>query len=177
MKAIVKYYIKLILFTGLVFFPFVLLSELSSTNNYNKEIFNYEILIIGLLMSLYMVTMQIIGLRKLGVRVFTDNVLKLRQEINIISKLQKHELINKLKLDSIYEKIKINEISEGFKFKTKLTWMSYGEVVYIKIKCLNEFQNEYNIKSKPVYIFTLADYGKNYENILRIEKIIKNNTK
>jgi hypothetical protein len=174
MKAIVKYYIKVILFMGLIFFSFAVISEFNSTHEYYRELFYYTFSILVLLMALSMATMQIIGLRKLGVRVFTDKVLRLRQEINIIANLQKQEFISKLKSEPIYKNIRINDISEGFKFKTKLTWLSYGEVVYVKIKCLNEFQNEYNIKSKPVWIFTIADYGKNYENILRIEKIIKN---
>jgi hypothetical protein len=174
MKAIIKYYIKVILFVGFVFFLLPVIFEFNSTHEYNRQFFYYTYSILGLLMSLYLATMQIIGLRKLGVRIFTDKILRLRQEISIITNMQKQEFISKLKSEPIYKNIRINDISDGFKFKTKLSWLSYGEVVYVKIKCLNEFQNEYYIKSKPVWIFTIADYGKNYENILRIEKIIKN---
>ena len=68
----------------------------------------------------------------------------------------------------------MTEIENGILLKTGITLQSWGEEIKIILKSNQENSYEYIISSSPKLKTALVDYGKNLENINRIENVIKN---
>ena len=92
---------------------------------------------------------------------------------NLKSELNKSELIEKLKSDPIIGKMKMQEIENGIILKTGMTWLSWGEEVRIILQTKGECDFDYQISSRPKLKMTLVDFGKNLENVTRIENVMK----
>lgn len=125
-------------------------------------------------MSLISVTWHLIKLKTLGIRNFNSENLGTKQSVKIYSALDKNELLNALQRDPVFGKYKINENDDRISFTTKLSMSSFGEDVSIRLLSENGNRNEYEVTSKPVVKTTSVDYGRNLENILRLQKIFGN---
>lgn len=66
------------------------------------------------------------------------------------------------------------EVENGVLLTTGVSWKSWGEEIKILLKDYKETVFEYQILSSPKLKITLIDYGKNLENINRIESIMTN---
>lgn len=173
MKPTIKLYLKAFLLTGTLFGLITLVFELVDENRFNLWKFLIMAFIFGITMSLILVSVHIFILKKNGIKEITDENLKVNQTKNLKSKMNNTELIQKLKNDPIIGKMKMTEIENGILIKTKMTWKSFGEVIKIISKSDENSDFEYQVSSCPKLKTTLLDYGKNLENITRIEKVIK----
>ena len=68
----------------------------------------------------------------------------------------------------------MTEIENGVLLKTGMTMKSWGEEIKIILKSNKENNFEYQLSSSPKLKTTIVDYGKNLENINKIESVIKN---
>tara|TARA_R110002074_G_scaffold166808_1_gene327665 strand:- start:90 stop:473 length:384 start_codon:yes stop_codon:yes gene_type:complete len=125
-------------------------------------------------MSLILVSFHRYRLKKNGIQEITNDNVGVNQSRNLKTGLNKTDLINKLKTDPIIGKMKMTEIENGILLKSGMTWKSWGEEIKIILKSENITDFEYQISSNPKLKTTLVDYGKNLENINRIESAIKN---
>ena len=56
-----------------------------------------------------------------------------------------------------------------------MTWLSWGEEISIILQTKGESDFNYKISSRPKLKMTLVDFGKNLENVNRLENVIKSN--
>ena len=59
------------------------------------------------------------------------------------------------------------------KVKTRLSWKSFGEIVEIQITNLGDRETKVRILSDPRVPSTSLDYGKNLDNVIRVEAAIR----
>jgi hypothetical protein len=174
MKAIIKLYFKTFLLTSIPYFALMTLFSLDE----NNEIFVLKnisaSLFFGMFMSLALVSFHWYKLKKDGVEIITDENIGVNQSRIIQTKLNKTELIHKLKLDPKIGKMKMMEMENGVLLKTGMTMQSWGEEIKIILKSNKENNFEYQISSAPKLKTTIVDYGKNLENVNKIESVIKN---
>jgi hypothetical protein len=146
----------------------------------NSELIIWENLsmsiLIGAFMSLILVSFHWYNIKKIGVENSNDDNLGVNQTRTIVTKLNKSELIHKLKLDPTIGKMKITEMENGILFKTGTTMKSWGEEIKIILISNKENNFEYQVSSSPKLKTTIVDYGKNLENVNKIESAIINVT-
>lgn len=173
MKPIIKLYLKAFLLTGTLYGLITLGFEMVDENRFDLWKFLIMAFIFGITMSLILVSVHIFVLKKNGIKEITNENLKVSQSKILKSEMNNRELIQKLKSDPIIGKMKMTEIENGILIKTKMTWKSFGEEIKIISKSDENSDFEYQVSSCPKLKTTLIDYGKNLENITRIEKVIK----
>ncbi|MEP2057943.1 MAG: hypothetical protein ABJJ05_09065 [Maribacter litoralis] len=174
MKPITKLYLKTFLFTGIPYGLIMLGFDLADGDGFRLWKFLFMTVFFGATMSLILVSFHKYRLKKNGVQEITNNNVGVNQTRNLKSKLNKKDLIKKLKTDPIIGKMKMTETENGITLKTGMTLQSWGEEIKIILKSNQENNFEYLISSRPKLKTTLVDYGKNLENINRIENVIKN---
>lgn|SRR5690554_3880608 len=174
MKPITKLYLKTFLLTGIPYGLIMLGFDLADGNGFRLWKFIFLTLFFGVTMSLILVSFHRYRLKKSGVQEISDQNLGVSQKKDIKSELSKSELIEKLKTDPIIGKMKMTETENGILLNTGMTWKSWGEEIKIIQKANEECGFDYRIISRPKLITTLVDYGKNLENVNRIENVIKN---
>lgn len=151
--------ILMLLFDGLDGNGFSLLSSLL------KGVF------FGLFMSLTLVTLHILHLKRMEVKITRDNIgIKHRKVIK--SDITPEELIHKLKADPVIGKMKISKDENNIGILADMNWRSMGENISIRITPSNDKLNVFEISSKPIANTALIDMGKNLYNVSRIEKLI-----
>lgn len=64
--------------------------------------------------------------------------------------------------------IEMNLESNSITARTRMSWASYGEVITIEARTLEEGKVLVRISSRPAVKFTVADYGKNARNLQAI---------
>jgi hypothetical protein len=113
-------------------------------------------------------------LKKNGIQELSDENLGVTQTKEIQTKIRKTELISKLKKDPIIGKMKMIETENGIALKSGVSWKSWGEEIKIVLKSETDPDFEYQISSSPRLKTTIIDFGKNLQNLNRIENVIKN---
>jgi len=174
MKPITKLYLKTFLYTGIPFGLIMLGFDLVDGDGFRLCKFIYMTIFFGATMSLILVSFHKYRLNKNGVQEITNDNVGVNQTRNLKSNYNKRELIEKIKGDPIMGKMKMTEIENGILLKTGMTLQSWGEEIKIILKSNQENNFEYIVSSSPKLKTTLVDYGKNLENINRIENVIKN---
>lgn len=176
MKPITKLYLKTFLQTGISYGLIMLGFDLADGNGFRLWKFLFLTFFFGTSMSLLLVSFHKSRLKKNGIQEMTDQNLGVSQQKIVKSDLNKSELIEKLKTDPIIGKMIMKEIENGIVLKTGMTWKSWGEEIRIILQTKVGSDFDYQISSRPKLTTTLIDYGKNLENVNRIENIIKNIT-
>jgi len=174
MKPITKLYLKTFLLTGIPYGLIMLGFDLADGNGFRLWKYLFMTFFFGITMSLILVSFHRYRLKKNGIQEITNDNVGVNQSRNLKTGLNKTDLINKLKTDPIIGKMKMTKIENGILLKSGMTWKSWGEEIKIILKSENETDFEYQISSSPKLKTTLVDYGKNLENINRIESAIKN---
>jgi hypothetical protein len=133
-----------------------------------------RILIFGLGMSLILVTFhkyQVKNVaRKYGVE---DPDLKVRQNRSFRSKVGIMEIYELLKYRNGFSKICLDEYSGIISISTGFNGKSWGDKIIIS-QDKSSSEQHYQITSKPIFPFTVIDFGQNLENTLKVEYLIKN---
>ncbi len=174
MKPITKSYLKIFLLTGIPYGFIMLGFDLADGNEFRLWKFLLSTFSFGIPMSLILVSSHRYRHKKNGIQEMTNDNEGVFHTKNVKSKINLEELFKKLKTDPIIGKMKMKEIEDGIQLKTNISWKSWGEEIKIILKNHKETDFEYQISSSPKLKTTLIDYGKNFENVTRIENIIKN---
>lgn len=174
MKPITKLYLKTFLLTGIAYGLLMTGMDIAFGNGFKLWKFLFFTFFYGITMSLLLVSYHKYRLQKNGIQEFTNKNLSVNQTRNLKSELNKTELIEKLKTDPIIGKLKMTEIENGILIMTGMTWKSWGEEIKILLKSNQETDFEYQVTSSPKWKTILIDFGKNLENVNRIEDAIKN---
>jgi hypothetical protein len=173
MNPLTKLYLKTFLLTGIPYGLIMIGFDLLDGDGFKLWKFLSLTLFFGITMSLILVSFHKYRLIKNGIQELIDENLGVTKTKEIKTKLKKTELINKLKTDPIIGKMKMNETETGIALKTGITWKSWGEEIKIILKSETDSDFEYQISSSPKLKTTIVDYGKNLQNLNRIENAIK----
>ncbi len=174
MKPILKLYIKAFLIMGLTFASFMAIADYIGNQSFSVLKFLLQAIFFGGTMSLTLVSIHKSNLNKKGITDPSKENLKTIQTTEFITKVSKDEFISRLSKDKIMSRMKLIINDEDLKLNSGITWISWGEIIAIKISSASEGMFKYEIQSKPKLPITIIDYGKNLENILMIKKLIKN---
>lgn len=172
MKPLTKLYLKTFLLTGIPFGLMMIGFDLINGDGFSLSKFLFMTFFFGVAMSLFLVSFHRYRLKKNGVQEATDENLGVSQTRILMSKITKAELAKKIKADPIIGKFKMTEIEDAILLKTRMTWKSWGEDIQILQKPFGDSEFEYQITSSPRMKTTIVDYGKNTENLNRIEGVI-----
>ncbi len=176
MKPLTKLYLKTFLLTGIPYGLITIGFDLLDGDGFKLWKFLFSTFFFGLIMSLTLVSFHKYRLKKYGVQELSDENLGVTQTKEIKTKLGKIELVNKLKSDPIISKMEMIDTENGINLKTGMTWKSWGEEIKIILKSENNSDFEYQISSSPKLKMIIVDYGKNLQNLTRIENVINNIT-
>lgn len=68
----------------------------------------------------------------------------------------------------------MKEMESGVLLRSNFSWKSWGEEIKIILIKQIADENEFQVSSRPKFSLTLVDYGKNLENMMRIENLLFN---
>ncbi len=128
--------------------------------------------VVGLVFSILTIYSYLKKLKNKGIVINSEN-LKVKHKKVITTQKNSEEILSIIKLNADFKQLKINKTNNGFKFNTKHSWSSWGEVVEIDIEGENSKNKSIEISSKPKYPLTLFDNGRNKENVEAITAMIK----
>jgi hypothetical protein len=168
MKPITIIYIKSFLLFSLVFgFAISLIDYLGGDEiQLWKQII--QSLVFGLFMSWSMVSSQKRSLKQLGIETPTDEDFSPVQSAEIRSSLSLEAIYEVLQSHAYTKKWKLSINQQGISGKTNLSFISLGEKINI-----SKVSQGIHIESKPLWIITLFDYGKNLQNVILLKKMIE----
>lgn len=124
----------------------------------------------GFFMSITFVSLHAIFLRARGAKAFNAASLSPLQKKSLTTNLAKENLKSKLLSLQMIRNFQATE--NEMLFETVPSLSSWGEKISISITPVQDGSFEYFITSKPLWKTTLVDFGKNFQNIRRIEKLI-----
>ena len=174
MKPLPKLYLKTFLLTGIPYGLIMIGFDLLDGDAFKMWKFLFLTFFFGISMSLTLVSFHKYRLKKNGIQELSDENLGVTQTKEIQTKIRKTELISKLKKDPIIGKMKMIETENGIALKSGVSWKSWGEEIKIVLKSETDPDFEYQISSSPRLKTTIIDFGKNLQNLNRIENVIKN---
>lgn len=103
----------------------------------------------------------------------SDNDLEVIQVKRFTSQITPNDLTERIRKDTRFGNMKITETDKGIWLRSGMTWKSWGEDIRINMVSEADGKFEYEVCSKPKVVTTIVDYGKNAENIRRIETLMK----
>ena len=155
--------------------PFALLMTLMDVflgEEFSVFKFIFHTVFFGGTMAMFAMYMQKGRLKKMGVTDFTTENLAVNQSRVIQSNISIKELIDRLKSDEFFGKMKLKENRNVIQLRSKASWRSWGEKIRIIIISEESGLIKYDVFSEPVIGITLVDYGKNLENVERLERLM-----
>ena len=173
MKPTTKLYLKIFLYAGVFFGLLTVIMDLIFGDKLSIWEFLFSAIFFGFFMSLILVSISISRLKKMGMKDISDEDLAVKQKREIVSTFNIPEIIERLKKDEKTGKMKLKMLENGIQLSTGVSWESWGEVINIIQIPNGENKYKYQIISKPKLSTTIIDYGKNFENVKRIKKILE----
>lgn len=177
MKPTTRLYLTAFLITGVPYGLIMIGIDLATGIEFKLWKFLFLIFFFGTTMSLILVSFHIKRLKRIGITDFTLENLKVSLTRVLKSELNLQELIEKLQDNPTVGKMRLQKIENGILLKSGISWKSWGEEIKITLTSTHDTEFEYQVSSRPKMKATLLDYGKNLENVNRIESIITNQTK
>lgn len=172
MKAILTLYVRLFLVFSVIFglLTFLLALVGPETLDLNRTI--YKALFFGICMSLFLGTIHILALKRMGLKSITSDDIGVVQHRRVLSNLNFSQIVDKLKSIPFTRKMETSDSGQSLTIHTGASWKSWGET--IKIVSLQETEKgmEYEIISQPKIRTTLVDNGRNLQNVMRIEELL-----
>lgn len=172
MNSLTKLYLKLFLFTGILFGVLITLFEFLAGDGTSWWKIILESVLFGIAMSLFMVNLHKNRLKKLGVQEDSSSGFGVQQKKIIRSSLSKEEVVAKLKSHPVFGNMKMKEDNGTIRMRSPMSIKSWGENILITEQPGEGLAHEYLVQSSPKLITTLVDNGKNMENIHKIEKLL-----
>jgi len=176
MEPIARLYVKAFLITGIPFGLLMMVYDVLAGEPFSIWRFLFLTVFFGVTMSIVLVSLHRYRLRKNGIKELTESNLKVIQKRKYVSSLSKQEFMNKLADDEILGAMNLTELENGIKLSSGMTWKSWGETITVIINPISQDEYEYEIISKPKVNAAMVDYGKNLENVNRVEEILQNVT-
>ncbi len=172
MKAIAKLYLKIFLLAGVSYGLVMLAFNWANGTPFDIWRFLFSTLFFGMAMSLLLVSLHKYRIKQKGIQEITQDDLKLFHSKRFKTSLTQIELLEKLKSDPIIAQMKVTEIENGIQLSSGMSLYSWGEKITLLLKSEGFGAYEYEVTSSPKLKVTLLDYGKNLENVKRIENLI-----
>ena len=163
-----KLYLKYFLISGLIsciIFPVInyLFGDITSITA-----LIFETIVFSAFMSWLLTVLHLNTLKSNGIIDLDGKCLKLKQ-VEVIQKTCSIAQLSKLlKQDKKTRKWKQFVSGSKIRLKTGISSQSWGEIILISI-----LENRIKIESKPVFLTTIIDSGKNRSNIKTIKDIIE----
>lgn len=174
-----KFYFKNSKFLILFVVPFVLFINLNKIIK-GKLIDNVDLSLFVVLFVLLLIAFSIPfwRLRQLqnryGIGNFTDEDLQLNQKRKLDCKLKWDDLYNRIQIDPWFAKQKVMKDEGAILINTGWSIYGWGDEIRIIPDNPLEVTQSVTVQSGPKgFKSTVVDYGTNWENILRIKKILE----
>ncbi len=172
MKPQIKLFIRLfigifIFFMIIMTLPYFVLGEKSHFLHLTALNFIFSLGLTGIIYWLH-----IHRLKRSGIKI-NEDILKIKHHKIIESDLNINQIKERLKSNPFTAKMRFNQTDEGLELTSGLSIWSYGEKIRIKPVASEGNKQKYEVSSRPLLKTTLIDYGKNLENVKKIEDIIK----
>ena len=172
MKAILLFYLKLLVVFGLLFGLLSALIDFPYSSGFEIQRYLFKALFFGGFMAVLLGTFHILGLKHAGVKSFNAGNLAVKQKKNVRSDINFTRLVSKLKSDPTTQKMELAPDGKHLVIQTGMSWKSWGEKIGIRVIRETANETEYEIVSEPKLRTTLLDNGRNLGNVLRIEKLL-----
>ena len=173
-----KLYIKLLLFAGIMYIVFIgIYSVLFRNTEYTFLDVVTSGLLFGITMSIGLGSTHYFAIRE--IRSDSSNsksTVHQSREINLNVPIGKdHELcIESLKFIKKGKLLKNDNTNGIIEAKAGLTWKTFGDRIKFNLKKTDGHTTLIEVSSKPLLKITLVDYGKNLENVNKIEDYLIN---
>lgn len=169
MKAVLKFLLKIFLPVGILMGMPILMPSIFTDVPFDFKTYAFFAVGFGGFMTFILGSFQIWRLWAMGVRKFSDEDFKVKQSAIVASSLTLPEIADRLQ--PAFSKVRVQQDKLTASSTTSIfSW--YEDIEIIKLKeAENRF--EYRISSKPGTLLTLIDYGKNRENVLKIQKLMQ----
>ena len=129
-------------------------------------------LLFGLLFAFVITIAQVAGLKKIGETEFTDETLAVIQLKTIQTKKSFDDVISILEKSDKFNQVKIVTSQKKMEITGSLSLKSWGEHIEITLTQSQDNLNTFELLSRPSVRTTMADYGKNRQNVLQLERIL-----
>ncbi len=173
MKAVTKFYLKLFMFTGIPFGLFLMGVDWLGGKPPSFMGFALKAFLFGLVMAFFLGGWHLSGLKKLGVKVFTDENLSVRHKKQIVLNLTREEMKVAIEKDAHFSSLPKKEVEGGIRLRTKVGISSWGSYLYVKVKPIDDKKNEFIISSKPVLFLTIIDSGLGYDGVNKLVELLE----
>ena len=171
MKAILALYLKAFLLFSIPFFVLTYLFDLlAGEPSVGSPLLKSGFY--GLFMAIIFISGHIFSIREKKLGPINAETIKVFQKKSIKSNLSQSSLIEKLLEDPACNKLDIRTSENEILIRTRTTFWSWGEKIKILIHHASDGMNQFMVTSHPEVRFTMVDYGKNIQNVQRIEKLI-----
>ena len=132
-----KFFIKSFLATGLPFAISLALMDFIMGEPFSLWKFLFMMVFFGLVMGWFFTENQKSGLRRLGVKEFTDENLQPIQSVELSSQHSISEIDQKIKQDKFFSRSKVSFDKSQIKVRKGSSWSSWGEKILI-----NQIEND-----------------------------------
>ena len=172
MTPIMRLYLKVFLYTGLPFALLMMVLDVLSGDTLHIARFISHFVVFGGLMSLVLVSLHRYQLTRKGVDKLNDSPLSVVQKTRIQTTLSRAEIINRLKSAPAIRRIELSEDGNSMTLHTGVSWRSWGEKILLSFHQTGPTTTVVEVESNPKLRTTVVDYGKNRENVKRIEELL-----
>ncbi|MBL7472555.1 hypothetical protein [Robertkochia sediminum] len=173
MTPITKLFLRTFFITGITFTGIMTAFELTSGEDLQPWKMAIRGIGFGLPMAIIAAYSYKRSLKDKDGTTFSDSDLEVIQVKRFTSQMAPDALMEKIRKDTRFGKMKITETDKGIWLRSGITWKSWGENIRIDMVSEGEGRFEYEVRSKPKVVTTIVDYGKNAENLKRIETLLQ----
>ncbi len=137
-------------------------------SSYNLGVFALKSFIMSAFVTMILVAMYLYSINQLGIPSSDENYLNLRPKKNIQSTLSLSQIEENIRMNSDYHSVTMDDNIQ-LKFQVSQSWKSWGEKMEIFEVGQENGAFIYEVSSKPLNRIPKLDYGKNLENIIKLE--------
>jgi hypothetical protein len=171
MSPKLKFYFKLFA----IVFPIMAITDLGLNYLFDDEWLSGKDLVSAVTYGIFIAGglgyLHIREVKKLGF-ILNEDAFSVHQKAVFPSILTSTEIMEKLKADPEIAKWKLREEPDQVYLLAESTWKSIGETISLRVEKHSGELNRIVIESKPANAFTLLDYGKNRQNIIRLHRLL-----
>lgn len=173
MTAVQKYFLKSFclnfVLVGVIF------ALMSIYQNDTSAAISYLVIyaILGIIITILTVNVHTNKIKSLGIQNIREEHLSVKQERNVKSNLEISEIKKKLRENHFFNRMTITDLENGIKIKTGLEWNFMDNRITIVQTSNTDKLYQYQITSVPNLKWISIDNGKNLENVVQVENLIR----
>jgi hypothetical protein len=172
MTPLAKQYLKIFLVLGLPFALGMSGFDLVLGDGFDLWRFLFMFVFFGGFMSLFLVGLQRYHLKKAGVKTFESDSFRVSQHRELSTILSKDAVKQLLTNDPVFGNMQISDGDHEIRIVSGFSWKSWGETIRLRFAGAQGIEQRIEIDSKPRVTTTVADYGKNKENVDRLVRLL-----